>query len=286
MSKPLFDTDYFSDDSWERRVQSWLDHNGSNPFLEGNSRIVRQIMSHAESGLRMVINISAEALLSFLAQRHYFNLYEEPVIGGKRRTPSQERIKVDRLLGIGSQASDFYFGAVALGGTGVRFYGEYCMALKPSEIPGNTKIFDRDSYDLLLPPLSEVSNVGALANQLRGSWKADVIDMLVRKVLPELQESKQLITTGTVSEMILRDQEFVEVQKLGPIRPESIAEVRQSPDEIAIEARIQARSNAGFAPTAVELRWLQQRRNVVEALERERILCRVVTLHGRGYQWR
>jgi hypothetical protein len=285
MSHRSLDASYFSDDSWDQRVQKWLSGAGDNPFLDGNMRIIQQILSHAESGLRMVINISAESLLSFLAQRHYYNLYEEPVIGGKRREPSQERIDVDRLLGFGSHASDFYFGAVALGGTGVRFYGEYCMTLKPSKVPEDTQIFDRDSYDLLLPPLSEVPDVSAVAAQLRGTWN-DRIDMLVRKVLPELSGSNQLITTGTVSEMILRDQEFVEVHKRGAIGPESIEEVRQSPDEIAIEARIQARSNAGFAPSAVELRWLQQRRSVVEALQREGIRCRVVTLHGRGYQWR
>ncbi|HUK19735.1 MAG TPA: hypothetical protein VLW65_25120 [Bryobacteraceae bacterium] len=286
MSYLAFDPGYFSNDSWDKRVQNWLRGAANNPFLEGNHRIIRQIVSHDESGLRMVINIGAEALLSFLAERHYYNLYEEPVIGGKRRTPSQERIQVDRLLGFGNRPREYYFGAVALGGTGVRFYGEYCMAIKPSEVPDDTQIFDRDSYDLLLPPLSDVPNVSALATQLRGSWKADVIDMLVRKVLPELQGANQLITTGTVSEMILHDQEFVEIHKRGVIGPRSIEEVRQSPDEIAIEARIQGRANAGLAPNAVELRWLQQRRNVLDALAREGIPCRVVTLHGRGYQWR
>jgi hypothetical protein len=285
MSQPSLDPAYFSSDTWAQRVQNWLSGATANPFLDGNMRIIRQIMSHAESGLRVVINISAEALLSFLARRHYHNLYEEPVIGGKRRTPSQERLDVDRLLGFGNRARDFYFGAAALGGTGVRFYGEYCMTLKPSEIPDNTQIFDRDSYDLLLPPLSDAPDVSAVAAQLRGSWQ-ERIDMLVRKLLPELRGSNQLITTGTVSEMILHDQEFVEVHKQGAIAPQSIEEVRQSPDEIAIEARIQARSNVGFAPNAVELRWLQQRRSVIEALQREGILCRVVTLHGRGYQWR
>ena len=53
-----------------------------------------------------------------------------------------------------------------------------------------------------------------------------------------------------------------------------------------MEARIQARGNAGIPPTGVELRWLQQRQEVVKALERDGIRYRVVTLHGRGYQWR
>ena len=68
--------------------------------------------------------------------------------------------------------------------------------------------------------------------------------------------------------------------------PDHIEEVRQSPDEVSIEARILARGTAGFPPSAVELRWLQRRADVVTALEAENIQYRIVTLHGRGYQWR
>jgi hypothetical protein len=284
MNGPPFDPAYFSSESWNKRVREWLAGSAHDPFLEGNYRLVHQIMEHTESGLRMVVNISAEALLGFLAKRHYYNLYEEPVIGGVRRKPSSERIQVDQLLGFGAYAKDFYFGAVALGGTGVRYYGEYCMVMKPWAIAQDTQILDRDSYDLLLPPLEPDKD--SRARELAGRWDPDLIDMLALKLLPELRGANRLITTGTVSEMILHDQEFVEVHRRGAILPSEIEEVRQSPDEIAMEARIQARGNAGFPPTAVELRWLQQRRDVIDALEREGIHCRVVTLHGRGYQWR
>lgn len=267
------------------RVQKWLAGNDA-PFLDGNYRVVRQIMENPESGLRMVVNISADALLSFLAARRYYNLYENPVIGGRRRQPSDERRRVDELLDFERDPSNYYFGAIALGGTGVRFYGEYCMAMDPASVHSGTRIFDRDSYDLLLSPLKDEPNVTDLAKKLAGHWKPDAIEMLTLKLLPELRGAQQLITTGTVSEMILHDQEFVEVHREGPIFPWDIGEVRQSPDEIAMEARIQARSNAGFAPTMVELRWLQQRQEVIKALEREGIRYRVVTLHGRGYQWR
>ncbi len=280
------DPQYFNSDSWPERVNAWLANQTPDPFLDGNATLIRQIMEHSESGLRVVVNISAEALLGFLAARRYYNLYDNPVIGAARRKPSPERIAVDQMLGFGSDANDFYFGAVALGGTGVRFYGEYCMALKPWVIADDTQILDRDSYDLLLPPLSNGPPIQNLVQQLAGTWKADCVEMLLRKLLPELAGSNRLITTGTVSEMILHDQEFVEVHKRGVISPSSIEEVRQSPDEIAMEARIQSRSNAGYAPTAVELRWLQQRQSVVDALEREGIHSRIVTLHGRGYQWR
>jgi hypothetical protein len=276
---------YFSDKSWGDRVEDWLA--GKNePFLDGNHQVVRQIMENPESGLRMVVNISAEALLSFFASHRYYNLYEKPVIGGERREPSKERVQVDQLLAFERDPRNFYFGAVALGGAGVRFYGEYCMAMKPDRVNSGTRIFDRDSYDLLLSPLKDEDDVGALAKKLKGNWKPDVVEMLILKLLPELRGANQLITTGTVSEMILHDQEFVEVHREGPIFPFEIEEVRQSPDEIAMEARIQARSSAGFPPTAVELRWLQQRQEVIKALERAGIRYRIVTLHGRGYQWR
>jgi hypothetical protein len=285
MSRPELDPVYFSDEPWGARVQNWLAGKDES-FLEGNHRLVRQIMENEESGLRMVVNISAEALLSFLAAHRYYNLYENPVIGGARREPSEERRRVDELLAFDRDPSNFYFGAVALGGTGVRFYGEYCMAMKPDRVHSGTRIFDRDSYDLLLSPLKDEEDVTALAKKLAGQWKPDVFDMLTLKLLPELRGANRLITTGTVSEMILHDQEFVEVHREGSIFPWEIEEVRQSPDEIAMEARIQARGNAGIPPTAVELRWLQQRQEVVKALERAGIRYRVVTLHGRGYQWR
>ncbi len=274
---------------WKERVEQWLqrekEDGNANPFLEGNVQIIRQIMEHPETGLRVVINISSDALLSFLADGRYRNLYEEPVIGGKRRTPSPDRVKVDSLLGFGAQARDTYFGAVALGGTGVRFYGEYCMVLAPDQIPPDTRLFDRDSYDLLMAPLSGLDSK-KLVSQLGGTWAKDVIDMLVLKLLPELRYANRLITTGTVSELTLHDQEFVEVHRPGTITPKLLEEVRQSPDEVALESRIINRSQEGFPLTAVELRWCQQRERVIRALEDWGIRYRIVTLHGRGYQWR
>jgi hypothetical protein len=285
----MLDRYYFSDDEWKTRIANWLkaeeQAGNANPFLDGNVHIIRQIMEHPETGLRMVINISADSLLSFLAFGRYMNLYEQPVIGGKRRTPSPERIKVDALLGLGPQARSTYFGAVALGGTGVRFYGEYCMVLRPEAVAPNTPLFDRDSYDLLMAPLSDLKAEDTV-RRLRGTWTKDVIDMLTLKLLPELRHANQLITTGTVSELALHDQEFVEVHRQGSITPDLLEEVRQSPDEVALDSRILARMLAGFPLTGVELRWRQQRERVIQALGDWGIRYRIVTLHGRGYQWR
>jgi hypothetical protein len=283
------DSLYFSSGSWRQRVDAWLaneKHAGNdNPFLTSNVDLVRKILDDSKTGLRVVVNISTDALLNFLYQREYKNLYEEPVIGGKRRTPSQERQDVDRMLGFGTAAKNYYFGAVALGGTGVRFYGEFCMVLRRDELRPDTKLFDRDSYDLLLPPLIGSDDMNGMIGMLRGEW-SDVVDMLTLRLLPELRNMNRLITIGTISELVLHDQEFVEVHHDSRITPDVIEEVRQSPDEVALEARILARSRAGLPFNAVELRWLDQRQRLMRALALRKVQYRIVTLHGRGYQWR
>jgi hypothetical protein len=182
----------------------------------------------------------------------------------------------------GAQAGNYYFGAVALGGTGVRFYGELCMVLKRDSVRPETKLFDRDSYDLLLPPLKSHPNV---AGMLRGQW-SDIVDILTIRLLPELGNTNRLITTGTVSELILHDQEFVEAHYDQPITPSSIEEIRQSPDEVALETRILARHRAGLPLSAIELLWLHRRGQLMQELESRGVDYRIVTLHGRGYQWR
>jgi hypothetical protein len=92
-----------------------------------------------------------------------------------------------------------------------------------------------------------------------------------------------LITTGTVSELVLHDQEFIEVHHKKTVTPKSLEEVRQSPDEVALEARILARSHAGLPLSAVELLWRSKRQALIRALESQGIRYRIVTLHGRGY---
>jgi hypothetical protein len=110
--------------------------------------------------------------------------------------------------------------------------------------------------------------------------------MLCMRLLPELRHANELVTTGTVSELVLKDQEFIEVHYKHPIDVHSVEEVRQSPDEVAMEARILARTQAGFPPTATEWLWRRDRQVLARELERRKINYRIVTLHGRGYQWK
>lgn len=291
MKPRTLDATYFNTRPWARRVKEWIRKaRGSGPaasFLGANVTVIRQILSHADIGLRVVVNIGADALLAFLHTNDYKNIYENPVVGGRRRQPTKERVEVDRLLAFAQPASSYYFAAVALGGTGVRFYGEYCMVLRPARVVPDTRIFDRDSYDLLLPPLSGWSQTKTrnFVRALRGRWGSDVVDMLIMKMLPRLPASQHLITVGNVSSLVMSDQEFVEVHLEGKIRHRDIEEIRQSPDEVAIEAGILNRKRLRQSPTLVEMRWVNQRHEVLSLLPQMPIAYRIVTLHGKGYQW-
>jgi hypothetical protein len=276
-----FDEIYFGDASWQDRVRAWLQAN-SDAFTAANRDLIERLLANSDTGLRMVVNITADALLRFLASGRYLNLYDEPVIGGVPREPSDDRRRVDELLGLGE---DTYFGAVALGGTGVRYYGEYSMVLRPEAIDPDTRLLDRDSYDLLMAPLAGLGPSPRQVERLRGTWASDVDAMVLLRVLPEIRQARQLVTSGTVSELVLRDQEFVEVHKQGSFGPANLEEIRESPDEAAIESMIQERQRRGGRCSVVEHEWVRRRMRVREALEGHGIRHRIVTLHGRGYQW-
>jgi hypothetical protein len=290
MRRLELDAMYFGNRAWKKRVLDSVKqtrYNGASAaFLHGNLAIIRKILTHQDTGLRMVVNIGADAFLSFLATKDYKNIYEQPVIGGKARIPSKSRERVDKLLGL-EAPSKFYFGAVALGGTGVRFYGEYCMVVRPSRVRPTTGLFDRDSYDLLQPPLAglSVERTRRIVRVLKGQWDTDLVEMLIMKMLPRLPGAQHLITVGNLSSLVMSDQEFVEVHLEDKISLQDLEEVRQSPDEVAIETAILNRRRTRRSPTLVEVRWVVQRHRVLRKLAGASIPYRIVTLHGKGNQW-
>jgi hypothetical protein len=295
---PSFDPIYFSAASWDDRVAQWIAATKNEEFADDNARVVRQVISNPDSGLAVVVNIGTTALLKLLPDGRYLNLYERPVVGGARQEPSKERIDVDSAMGI--NGPDVYFAALALGGCGVRFYGEYCLVLILDRIDSDPQMFDRDSYDILLPPFTEQPDPQLLIQRLIGHWSTDRYAMTLMKVLPELDHQRNVVTTGTVSELVLKDQEYIEIH-LHPARAsndrnpqgvkggfgrDDIAELRESPDEVAIATRLRERSDDGLLLTDVEYEWLLRRECVTRTVAAAKLPARVVTQHGRGYQWK
>jgi len=288
-----FGSVYFRDEDWAVRLEEWMAEAAAKEFSGGNRHVVETAISDAEAGLRVVVNIGVHAILQLYPAGRYLNLYERSEIGGERPEPSAERTLVDAALGI--DGPDVYFGAVALGGVGVRYYGEYCMVLDLDAVDEDPQLFDRDSYDILIEPIKGLPN--RVIERLKGSWRADAHSMVVMKVLPELEHDLRLVTTGTVSEAVLKDQEFIEVHlRPGPpedepgapgsFGPDEIEEIRESPDEVAVMARLREREDAGLRMSAVEHEWLLRRECVSRVVGKRDTPTRVVTQHGRGYQWK
>ncbi|WP_140799413.1 hypothetical protein [Myxococcus xanthus] len=275
--------------SWHRRVAAWLEREEKefpNSFLEANIEVVTRTVRDAETGLRMIVNIPADALLSMLDEGRYLNAYERPRVGGEEKGPSETRRAVDALLGMGDNARSYYFGAVALGGTGVRFYGEYCMALRPDAVSASTQVFDRNCYDLVHPPLNQIKDTRNIVDCLRGSWSLHLLDMLVLKCLPSLRGTQRLLTAGAVSEAILRDEDFVEVHRLGTFGPQELEEIRQSPDDAVVSAQIASNMQRGVPPSPDEILWNARRNLVNKRLEEFSIRTRLVTTSARTQRWR
>jgi hypothetical protein len=275
---------YFSPNSWQQRVQQYLSGTADGTFLKANQTAIARSLDDPRTGLRMVVNIPADALLGFLREGRYLNAYDRPRVGGEPRRPSHMRVKIDGALGL-DDPRDYFFGAVAMGGTGVRFYGEYCMVLKADAISRETRVFDRNSYDLSRPPFEKMNTV-SLVSMLRGEWGQDLIHMVAMKLLPELSNRQWLVTLGTVSDALLHDEEFIEVHKQGRFGPPELEEVRQAPEDEALQMHIMARYEDGEAPSIEEMLWMTRRNHVRQALVKARIPNRVVVSSGRGDRWK
>jgi hypothetical protein len=273
-----FDPHYFSAKAWKDRLQDWLG-GASGGFAAANVQSIERMLADPRTSVRIVINIRPDALMKFLEEGRYRNVYEMPLIGGSK--PDQNRLDADAKMGTGAK---HYFAVAAMGGVGIRYFGEYCMVLRLDFAKPDTQLFDRDSYDVLFPPLAGLPNHDI--DCIKGRWGMDIAPMLLLRVLPELQHERQIVTSGTVIELALKDQEFIEVHLEQTITPHDIDQVIESPDTAAMEARILERQRNGLPNRMHELEWVRRRNEVARRLEKQGIRQRVVTQTGRGFQWR
>jgi hypothetical protein len=178
-----------------------------------------------DGGARMVVNISSAHVPSFcLASRNkdtkpYKNGYD---LGhfhiGVRGATSEPRLRetVDAALPLrGVPPNNIYFGALELTGAGIRFYGDVCLVLRRGEVPADTVVLDRNSFDLITPPLRDRINGsaegkpretarGIEAQKLAGSWDKDIGNMAALKALQLVGLRTRRYTAGQIAGAPLR----------------------------------------------------------------------------------
>ena len=287
----------YLDATWEDRKKHVLGHASQwlDGFAQANAAYVHEMaLATSESArLHVVFNIGSDALRSFLETDDYKNVYEHPVVEGKELHPSEKRKYVDRICSL-DPPKDYYFCALSVGGTGMRFYGEYCVVLKsPDDAARVERVLDRNSYDFMIPPLLDIFNKldengqQRIATRLMCDFRStDLGDMLSIKVLQHHGARPRLLTIGSVGAAVLSDEDYVEAYHKGKIRLATVLEIRSHPEDEMTESSIEDRFVRGEAVSAEELQWAARRQQVRKAMDDKGIRHRVVTGNGRGRRWR
>jgi len=288
----------YLDRTWAQRkgdrlaqASDWL----GGGFAQANAAYVHDtaLTTGEHARLHVAFNIGTDALREFVQSDDYKNVYEHPVVEGKELRPSKKRMHVDRIV-VPGDPRDCYFCALTVGGTGMRFYGEYCVVLRSPDDAASVKyVLDGNSYDLAAAPLAQVFEGRSLPEQREVAGKlmcsfrtSELGDMLAIKVLQHHNARPRLFTIGAVGEAILSDEDYVEAFHEGKIRLATVLEVRSHPEDEMTESSIEDRYTRGEAVTAEELQWVARRQQAREALDSKSIRHRVVSGNGRGRRWR
>lgn len=282
------DARYFDDSvSWEARLQKWRSTAPGAEFWDANTRDFRKRLSKTEGGARPVVNIPAHALLRLLRGDRYKNAYILAEEGGgvhvvvgaaPGKHVEQQRLDVDDAFGL-VPAREYFFAAVSLEGTGVRYYGEYCMVLRalPS---GDTQIVDRDSYEILFEPLDRV-NRASVVSALKGSWAKDLADIASVKIRSVLERQERITTSVVQARTLLEGEEFIEIhlhlpganQRETGFTADDVHEVRQDSRDMSAAERVDTIFESGEPARMEEVLFSLRRR----AVERELTACGIRT---------
>ncbi|RON65854.1 hypothetical protein BK669_04120 [Pseudomonas fluorescens] len=282
--------DYFSQDWAQRKRQllTGIDDSFLGGFAAANGAEVARIAlaDGKNAHLHVIFNLGADALAQYMRTDNYQNAYERPVVGSKVLEPSKKRQTVDEMLGL-KPAKNFYFCAASIAGTGIRFYGDFCVALKsPADKASVKQGLDRNSYDLVVPPLDVLMGCKSRVDSLKFRFREpEFADMLAIKVLQHQAMRPRRLTIGNIGDAVLSDEDYVELFHEGKIRRDTILEVRSHPEDEMTETVIDSRQFREGGSTPAQILWLQQRQIARQEMAEKGIVHRVVRGSGRVYRW-
>jgi hypothetical protein len=277
--------------SWKDRLDDVRIHvqaSAETPFPRDNAQLIQHLAMQAEKGARLVVNMGNGALLSLLDEGRYLNAYQMIAAGlsnGAVRI-SDTRRRIDAVLmdnGLIEEPGTTWFAAVSLEGTGIRFYGEYAVALKPQKQEQVISYFDRNCYHIIDPPLRswDTSQVCTMLKSNREELKL----VIAAKVLLRESVIERLLTAGQVADALLCDEDYVEAYVGEEIASEDIEEVRDSAANATLANEIRQRAYENRMPSLAEVNWLHRREVLLGVLERQTFPTRLVLSSGRTGRW-
>jgi hypothetical protein len=188
--------------------------------------------------------------------------------------------------------SSLYYGAAELNGAGMRYYGDICLVLKPTEIDGDTLVLFRNSFDLARAPIADrirskspdrwAPSTIKEARELEGRWEPDLASMAVCKALDGGRWGERRITTAAISDGLLNDEDYLEVVRTSSFGWNELEEARVAAADAGSEGRIADRIKQGPTPTQTELLWRHHRRYADDALTQKGVRTRIVVTAGRA----
>lgn len=238
-------------------------------------------------GARPVCNIPSAHVRAF-CEGGYKNGYDLGKLRvGAEPVDQKPRTLLDRAIAkqAGCQPDGIYYAAAELNGSGVRFYGDVCLALR--DVEGETLVLDRNSYDLMRQPLRTKFNpakddeLEAQVEQISGRWKADLTNLTTMKVFATPQPSGRRITTGQVSEGLLSDEDYVEVILTRSFGASEVHEARLNAVDATADEHIRRRAETGPVPSPTALKWVVDRDCAIRELGKKGLTIRVVVNAGR-----
>jgi hypothetical protein len=245
--------------------------------------------SKASGGARVVFNMSNANIPTFCrtGYKNSYNLGKTVRIGEQppgHRPTRRETVDAALEVTLGIDPRSTYFGAVELTGSGVRFYGDYCLVLKDPRL--GEPLLDRNSYDIARPPLAtsdslDTEEMERSVAEISGTWDPDLKDILVVKTFSGVRAASRRLTLGQIAGAVLDDEDYVEVLRQGPFVADEVAEVRTLATDAAREAAIADRTRHRPMPSAAELLWRRRRLEAEEALATEKLSVRIITTLGR-----
>jgi hypothetical protein len=262
------------------------------------------------AGARIVFNMACKhvpalcGLDAYGRRATYKNAYELGKAGARRQLVDTAVELACRPYHSHMAKEKMYFAAVETSGTGIRFYGDFCLVIRfrpiwrtgdgdlssqALSVDESTVVLDRNSYDLARAPLAQAINAARdpaaeralVAATCAGSWARDLLDMVALRVLRALPTDARRWTSGQIARAVLDDEDYVEVLFPRSFDASEILEVRTTASDAAAEADIADRERSGESPALHALEWRQQRREARRALARAGISARVVTTGGR-----
>jgi len=262
------------------------------------------VKANPDGGVRAVVNIPSVHVPSFCQrsksnqQPAYLNSYDlgraeirvgEPPPAYHWKT---REIVDNALVRVhGHEMNEVYFAAAELNGTGVRFYGDICLVLKPECSLTATHIIDRNSYDVMRAPFRDAVEQFTEARRqaarrwilttLSGKGIDDLKTVGAIKVLVNMGERDRRFSTGQISSGVLEDEDYIEILKIGSFTTVEIETARLSASEIALEGHVEQRFRTKPVASHVSRQWLRDRRKATRSLEDEGIEISIAASPGR-----